>query len=72
MSELNPGQGYDELLDDTEVVSDGCIDIRVLSLEKLVEVKAAAGRAKDRLAIPLLVATLEERAKRDADGGDAT
>ncbi len=61
LCELSPGEGYDELLADTETVSDGALEIRVLTLEKLIDVKAAAGRAKDRLTIPLLVATLQER-----------
>jgi hypothetical protein len=59
--ELGPGQGYEELLADTETVSDGDVEIRVLSLEKLIEVKAATGRDKDRLVLPVLVATLRER-----------
>ena len=57
------GEGYDDLLADTETVSDGTVEIRVLSLEKLIEVKSAAGRDKDRLMLPLLVATLQERDK---------
>lgn len=63
LCELNPGQGYDELSADTEIVRDGSIELRVLTLEKLIEVKAATGRDKDRLALPLLVATLQEREK---------
>lgn len=58
---LSTGEGYDELVDHTVVVSDGDSEIRVLDLEKLIEVKAAAGRDKDRLALPVLIATLEER-----------
>lgn len=65
LCELGPGQGYDELLACTDLVRDGDLDIRVLTLEKLIEVKAAAGRAKDRLALPVLVATLQERNQRD-------
>ena len=63
LCELAPGQGYDELLADTEVVSDGSTQIRVLSLAKLIEVKAATGRDKDRFALPILIATLQEQRK---------
>ena len=66
LCELDPGVGYDELLDHTEVVSDGTIEIKVLDLEKLIEVKAATGRDKDRLALPLLIATLEEQKNSDS------
>ncbi len=52
-----------QLSADTEIVRDGSIELRVLTLEKLIEVKAATGRDKDRLALPLLVATLQEREK---------
>jgi len=33
----------------------------VLDLPTLIEVKAKTGRAKDRVALPVLIATLEER-----------
>lgn len=62
--ELSPGEGYDELVGHSETVGGGSLLIRVLTLEKLIEVKAAAGRAKDRLAVPLLIATLQERDQR--------
>ncbi len=61
LCELGDGQGYDELLPHTEVLSDGGLTIRVLDLPTLIEVKAKTGRAKDRVALPVLIATLEER-----------
>lgn len=67
LCELTQGVGYDELVDDTEVVSDGNVDIRVLRLEKLIEMKAAAGRDKDRLALPVLIATLQEKSGRSKE-----
>ena len=36
----------------------------VICLERLIQVKAAAGRPKDRMALPILVATLDEIRKR--------
>jgi len=65
LCELGPGQGYDQLLAHTDVLRDEDLEIRVLTLEKLIEVKAGAGRAKDRLALPVLVATLQERDQDD-------
>ncbi|HOU90018.1 MAG TPA: hypothetical protein PLU22_03185 [Polyangiaceae bacterium] len=60
LCELGPGEGYEELLADTIVLT-GPVPVRVLDLPRLIQVKAAAGRAKDRLALPLLIATLDER-----------
>ena len=61
LCKLSTGEGYDELLGHTVRVSDGESEINVLDLEKLIEVKAATGRDKDRLALPILIATLKER-----------
>jgi hypothetical protein len=63
MCELGEGQGYDELLSRTELVTGDGPALRVLDLPTLIEVKAKLGRAKDRLMLPVLVATLEEREK---------
>ena len=60
---LHDQRGYDELLPATELVSDGSIRIRVLNLETLISVEAAAGRAKDKLTLPMLVA-LRDRKRR--------
>lgn len=48
------------------MVRDGNLEMRILTLDKLIEVKAATGRDKDRLALPLLIATLREREKGGA------
>jgi hypothetical protein len=37
----------------------------VLDLPTLIEVKTRAARPKDKLALPLLLATLDERSRRD-------
>lgn len=37
--------------------------LRVLDLPMLIKVKAEANRPKDRLTLPILMATLEERKK---------
>lgn len=61
LGRLHDGRGYDELLAKSETLGDGSVQIRVLDLPTLIEVKAGAGRAKDRLLIPTLLALLEER-----------
>jgi len=53
---LHDGRGYEELLPHTKVLSDRSTEIRVLDLETLIEVKAAAGRARDKLVLPILLA----------------
>ena len=45
-----------ELLPHTQLLADGPSQIRVLDLETLIAVKAAAGRARDKLVLPILLA----------------
>jgi hypothetical protein len=59
LCELGPGEGYDEVLSDTILVG----GLRVLGLERLIAVKASAGRPKDRAVLPVLLATLDELRK---------
>ena len=61
LCELGEGEGYDEILCDTEVVTLDGAAIRVLGLERLIAVKAAANRPKDRAVLPVLLAALDER-----------
>jgi hypothetical protein len=60
---LGPGQNYDWLLDRSFDVRLGSRDLRVIDLPTLIEVKTATGRMKDKLVLPILIATLEERRK---------
>jgi hypothetical protein len=64
LCELAEGEDYDSLLPDSEMITEGTIQIRVLALPRLITVKARTGRVKDRMVLPVLIATLEERAKR--------
>jgi hypothetical protein len=64
LCELGEGEGYEEILSDTITLTDGETTVRVLDLPRLIAVKARANRAKDRLVLPLLLATLDERRKR--------
>jgi hypothetical protein len=51
--------GYDELIDRTASMTDGATTLQILDLPTLIEVKTAAGRARDRIAVPLLLALLD-------------
>lgn len=63
LCEFEPGQDYDWLVTRSVEVARGAMSIHVVDLPTLIELKAKAGRPKDRMAIPILVATLEERAR---------
>ena len=61
LCELADGMGYEELLEHSELMADEGRPLRVLDLPTLISVKTKAGRLKDRMVLPLLVATLQER-----------
>jgi hypothetical protein len=65
LCELDEGRGYDELLAHSRLVIDEGRQLRVLDLPTLIQVKTKAGRPKDRLALPILIATLQERDKKN-------
>lgn len=52
---------YQDLETDAPAVALGPMSVRVLSLERLIEVKAKAGRDKDMAVLPLLRATLARK-----------
>ena len=64
LCEIDGGKGHEELLDHTELFTDEHLSFRVLDLPTLIAVKTRLGRAKDRLMLPVLIATLEERSRR--------
>lgn len=63
LCELDEGTGYDELLASSQAVVDEGRLLRVLDLPTLIAVKTKAGRPKDRMVLPILIATLAERDK---------
>ena len=65
---LHDGRGYEELLAHSEVVSDGRIQIRVIDLPTLIEIKSTTGRNKDKLLVPILLALLAERTSGPGHG----
>lgn len=64
LCEISGQRGYEELAEHTLEVEDGSLRVQVLDLPMLIRVKAEANRPKDRLVLPVLLATLEERRKR--------
>lgn len=55
---------YEDLLPDTtEFNLEGIPQLRVLNLDRLIQLKEAAGREKDRAMLPVLRRTLEEGEK---------
>lgn len=64
LCELEPGQGYEELLSHVREVDLGPATIRVLGLARLIAAKAQANRPKDRAVLPVLIATLDEIKRR--------
>ena len=56
--------GYAELMKNaSEIVVDGDLHVMVASIDDLLRMKRAAGRAKDLLAVEILSALKEEREK---------
>jgi len=52
---------YDDLIDQTDEMKLGEFRVRVLQLEKLIELKEELGREKDLAVLPTLRATLAEK-----------
>jgi hypothetical protein len=63
LCQLDEGQGYDELLPHSVSVRDEGRLLHVLDLPTLIAAKTKAGRPKDRIVLPILIATLQERDK---------
>lgn len=64
LCEFEEGQDYDWLIPRSVLIRQGQREVRVVDLPTLIALKTRAGRLKDRLAVPILVATLEEQTRR--------
>lgn len=51
---------FPELVADSDWIDLGVARARVLSLERLIQIKQRLGRPKDQAMLPLLLATLDE------------
>ena len=69
LGEVSGGGGYEQLLPFSEEVTAFGISCRVVTLERLIQLKRAAGRPKDLEVIAELQALLEERRKTDGAAG---
>src|SRR5262249_45346428 len=56
---LHDARGYDELLKHSVQISDEAMQVRVVDLDTLIDIKRSTGRARDALVIPLLEALRE-------------
>lgn len=65
LGEITGGGGYEDLLPQTSTISIFGVECRCLNLERLIQVKRAAGRPKDFEAIAELEAILEEQRPKD-------
>ena len=61
LGEVTGGGTYEQLLPDTIVSEAYGVPVRFVTLEKLIQLKRAAGRPKDFEAVSELEALLEER-----------
>ena len=60
---IGSGRGYENLLPHSDEIEIGHLRLRVLSLEKLIEVKEEMGFEKDKAILPILRQTLLEKRK---------
>jgi hypothetical protein len=65
LGEIVGGGGYDALLPSTSLIRAFDVEVRCLDLDRLIEVKRAAGRPKDLETIAELEAIREERQGTD-------
>ncbi|TAK30892.1 MAG: hypothetical protein EPO40_06475 [Myxococcaceae bacterium] len=61
LCEIGEGQDYEWLLPRVDTIERGATIVRVVDLPTLIALKTAAGRPKDRVMLPVLLATLDER-----------
>lgn len=61
LCEIGSAEGFEELDSASIEVADGGLRLRVLGLDKLIEVKTVAARAKDKLVLPVLLALRDEQ-----------
>ncbi len=64
---LHDARGYAELVSRSREIEDADLRLRVIDLDLLIEIKAATGRAKDQLVVPILRALRDEPAVADED-----
>ncbi len=58
---LHDGRRFEDLVKHSATIADRGLELRVLDLPTLIEIKTSSGRVRDRLVVPVLLALLEER-----------
>lgn len=66
LTEIAPGDGYDQLIEQTIVHEIAGMEVRVLELAAIIRSKEHAARDKDRATLPVLRRTLELRRSEDS------
>lgn len=61
LATIEESTSYDDLFPDSTVLEVAGVPVRVLTLERLIEVKAKLNRPKDRAMLLVLQATLDEK-----------
>jgi predicted nucleotidyltransferase len=64
LGSINDGLTFEDILPHSERMSFDNMEINVLRLDKLIDLKRALGRPKDLALLPVLEATLKERQNR--------
>ncbi len=67
---LHDGRGYTELLPRTIALEADGLNVRVIDLPALIDIKSNTGRARDRIAVPILTALLAARESGQAPPED--
>jgi len=60
---IGSGHGYEALFEHTVELEAGGLLLRILTLERLIEIKEETGSDKDKAVLPILRRTLEEKLK---------
>ncbi len=60
---IGSGHGYEDLFEHTVELEAGGLLLRILTLERLIEIKEETGSDKDKAVLPILRRTLEEKLK---------
>ena len=58
---LHDGRDFEALAPHSVEMTDGALRLRVLDLQTLIDIKAATGRARDRMVVPILLALQRQR-----------
>ena len=61
---IGTDRGYEDLVEHTTELSVSGLQLRVLNLETLIQVKDEVGHEKDRVVVPILKRTLEEKSNK--------